>query len=149
MKDLLQFPSASNCSKTPVNLQSWAVTPAQICLTRRLDCLSFTFSAELRPPHPHIHLFRLLCVCTIPSDTWNPLFLDAFLLSSLYSSLFCFIWSQLSLFRSPWSAAPSLHPRSQSSLSLSTSHTRPNPSPIVSSPGSPVRPSPSIKPSLT
>lgn len=68
MKDLLQFPSASNCSKTPVNLQSWELTPAQICLTRRLDCLSFTFSAELRPPHPHIHLFRHVCVCVCVYD---------------------------------------------------------------------------------
>lgn len=144
MKDLLQFPSASNCSKTPVNLQSWELTPAQICLTRRLDCLSFTFSAELRPSHPHIHLFRRVCVCVCVR---SPQTLEIPSSSTLCCSVLYFrLYFALSDHSYPSFNLldPLLHPSihaPQSSLSLSTSHIRSNPSPSFHPQEAPLPPS--------
>lgn len=124
--------SLSNCSKTPLNLQSWELTPAQICLTHRLNCLSFTFSTELCPPHPTSlpqsspsipSSASPGSVCVRSPQTLKILF---FILSCYVLYISVFIRSMLSLFKSPSSPSsslfPSLHPHFKSYLSLSTSH---------------------------
>ena len=131
MKDLLQFPSASNCSKTPVNLQLMRTNPGPDLphLPPRLSFIYFLSRAS-SSSSPHPSLQACVCVCVRSPQTLEIPSSSTLCCSVLYFRLY-FALSDHS-YPSFNLLDPLLHPSihaPQSSLSLSTSHIRSNLSP--------------------
>lgn len=111
----------------------------KISLACRLTPLSFTFSTVLDPPHPSIHPFihpsdGSVCLCVLRSPqtpkVLSSLFFPAVFYIFIFVSLYLIAAIPLSISFIPSSSLfPSLHPRFQSYLSLSTSGIQSNSSP--------------------
>ena len=105
--------------QNPLNLQSWELTPAEICLPHRLNRPSFSSSTVLYPLHPLIHPLH-------PSPQTPQILSSLFFPAVFYISIFILLYlitaSPLSISFIPCSTLfPSLHPRSQSYFNLPTS----------------------------